>query len=103
MELAAIKKFRHLVNDKTYTVSEDNVNSLGYEILEKNDVKAANEIFKINTEKFPKSGNAWDSLGEAYLKDGNEAEAIKHYAKSLKLDPKNENAKAILAKLEKQK
>ena len=98
---SAIKLFRELEHNKEYGLSEDDINSLGYDILEKKDVQAAIEIFKINTEKFPKSGNVWDSLGEAYLKDGNEKEAIKHYTKSIKLDPKNETAKEILEKLKK--
>ena len=96
----AIHLFRKLENDKNYRLSEDNINSLGYEILEKKDIKAAIEIFKINTEKFPKSGNVWDSLGEAYLKDGNKKQAIKNYKKSLELDPKNTGAKKIIEKLE---
>lgn len=96
---SAIKTFRLLENDKNYRLSEDNINALGYEILEKKDIKAAIEIFKINTEKFPKSGNVWDSLGEAYFKDGNKTEAIKNYKKSLELDPKNTNAKEFLKKL----
>ena len=38
------------------------------------------------------SANVYDSLGEAYLKGGNRAEALVHYRKSLELDPDNQTA-----------
>jgi tetratricopeptide (TPR) repeat protein len=41
----------------------------------------------------PKSGNAYDSLGEAYATKGDKKLAIQSYSKSLELDPTNENAK----------
>lgn len=100
---SALKKFRELENDKNYRLREDDINSLGYEILEKGDTKSAIEIFKINVEKFPKSGNVWDSLGEAYLKDGNKVEAIKNYEKAFELDPKNTTARDIVKKLKSEK
>ena len=100
---AATTHFRKVENDTSYKLSEDEMNALGYELLEQKDVKAAISIFMLNTEKFPKSGNAWDSLGEAFLKAGNKKEAIKNYKKSLELDPKNTGAREILKKLAKEK
>lgn len=96
---SALKEYRQLENDKNYRLTEDDFNTLGYEILERKDFKAAIEIFKINTEKFPKSDNVWDSLGEAYYYAGNYKEAIKNYEKSLEINPKNETGKAILKKI----
>ena len=57
------------------------------------------EIFALNTERFPQSGNAYDSLGEAYLVLGDTAKAIANYRKSLTLDPKNSNAEVVLKRL----
>jgi cytochrome c-type biogenesis protein CcmH/NrfG len=34
----------------------------------------------------------YDSLGEAYMDDGNEELAVQNYEKSLQLDPGNTNA-----------
>ncbi len=79
------------------------MNALGYELLEQEDLKAAIDIFTLNTEKFMKSWNVWDSLGEAYLKAGNKKEALKNYKKSLELNPKNLDAKKIIEKLETKK
>ncbi len=39
---------------------------------------------------------AYDSLGEAYLKQGDKAQAVANYRKSLELDPGNENARKII-------
>ena len=96
---SAAKLFRNLGSDENYRLSEDEMNTLGYELLETDDVKAAITIFTLNTEKYPKSGNAWDSLGEAYLKAGNKQEAIRNYEKSLELDSENDGARNILKKL----
>jgi len=48
---------------------------------------------------YPDSGNAYDSLGEAYMKSGQKALAIESYKKSLEKDPGNENAKRKLKEL----
>ena len=46
-----------------------------------------------------KSANAFDSLAETYMKNGQIDLAIKNYEKSLELNPDNENAQEILNKL----
>ena len=57
------------------------------------------EIFRLNTEMFPRSGNAFDSLGEAYMIKGDRERAIENYKRSLELDPRNANAVVMLKKL----
>ena len=75
------------------------VNAKGYDLMEEKKLKEAIEIFKLNTTAFPRSGNAFDSLGEAYLEAGNKEMAVESYKKSLLLDPDNENAREVLKKL----
>lgn len=82
-----------------YLSSEDNLNDLGYTFLAKDQVEKATEIFRLNTILFPDSWNVWDSYAEALATSNNKKEAIKMYQKSLKLNPGNENAKAMLEKL----
>ncbi len=65
-------------------------------------IKEAIEIFKLNAAEYPKAFNTYDSLGEAYLTAGNKELAIRNYEKSLELNPKNINAKRVLNKLEKE-
>lgn len=50
---------------------------------------------------FPTSGNVHDSLGEAYKEAGDKERAVKAYAKSLELNPKNRNAVDRLSELTK--
>jgi tetratricopeptide (TPR) repeat protein len=47
----------------------------------------------------PQSSNVYDSLGEAYMDDGDRLLAIANYQKSLQINPKNGNAVAMLKKL----
>lgn len=91
--------YKKLKNDPSYAVKEGDMNQVGYELLQSGKKKEAIEVFKINAETFPKSGNAYDSLGEAYLADGDKKAAIANYKKAVELDPTNENGKKVLADL----
>lgn len=93
--------YKKLKNDPTYRIKENDMNQAGYQFLQKGKIKEAIEIFKINAESFPKSGNVYDSLGEAYLADGNKDLAIINYKKSVELDPKNEIGKKVLEEISK--
>jgi len=83
-----------------YDFSENELNLLGYELLHLHEVVEAIEIFKLNTDAFPDSWNAYDSLGEAYMEHGDKQLAIKNYRKSLELNPENKNALDRLKRLE---
>jgi FKBP-type peptidyl-prolyl cis-trans isomerase len=84
--------------DNLYAAESD-VNMLGYRLLQQRKTKEAIEILKLNVEAYPQSANAYDSLAEAYLANGDRALAIENYEKSVALDPKNTNAIEILKKL----
>src|SRR6266540_3325953 len=84
-------------NFSSYYLNETEVNSIGYFLLYNLGRKdAALDFFKINTAEFPKSSNAFDSLGEAYMENGDDKNAIENYKKSLELDPTNQNAKKMI-------
>ena len=78
---------------------EFRVNQRGYDLLGENAYAKAIEVFRLNTLVFPRSGNAFDSLGEAYAAAGSTDLAIMCYKKSLELDPTNMNAVEVLKKL----
>jgi CubicO group peptidase (beta-lactamase class C family) len=94
-----------------YHLSEDEMNSLGYDFLggsnnpnpfhfpEEHRYAEALETFKLNAELFPSSWNVYDSYGEALVTTGNKQEAIKMYKRSIELNPQNEGGKKILAQL----
>ena len=62
--------------------------------------KEALEIFKLNVHLYPNSANVYDSVAEAYEKNGFRDLAIKNYQRSLELDPQNTNAIQQLKRLE---
>jgi Tfp pilus assembly protein PilF len=47
-----------------------------------------------------RGGDAYDSLAEAYAKNGQKQQAIDNYRKCLELDPKNQDAANKLKELE---
>ena len=79
-----------------YDTNEDEINELGYDLLNLNNVKAAIEVFKINVELHTDSSNVYDSLAEAYYLVGNHKKALENYQKSLALNPKNRNAQNMI-------
>jgi tetratricopeptide (TPR) repeat protein len=83
----------------TYNFDEDELNSLGYQLIGAKKFKEAIRILQLNVDAYPQSGNVYDSLGEAYMDDGNRPQAIVNYQKSLQLNPKNRGAVEMLKKL----
>ncbi|WP_339634686.1 serine hydrolase [Bizionia echini] len=83
----------------TYRFEETDLNRLGYEYLSAHKNLIAIRLFQLTANEFPASSNAFDSLGEAYLKQGDSALAIANYKKSLELNPANQHAKDVLKSL----
>jgi len=79
---------------------EARVNRKAYKLLQGGSAKQAIEVFRLNVHAFPKSGNTYDSLGEAYLTSGDTTLAIENYRTSLALDPENKNAEEVLQRLQ---
>ena len=80
-------------------VPENNLNQLGYSLMGAKKLPDAILIFQKNVELHPASWNAYDSLAEAYMNDGQKELAIQNYEKSLQLKPDSANAVAMLKKL----
>jgi len=97
----AIQRYHDLkANDPDiYDFRENQLNRLGYQLLGMKKVHEAIEIFKLNVETFPEASNPYDSLGEAYMINGDKKLAIRNYAKSLALNPDNTNAIDMLHKI----
>ncbi len=78
---------------------ENRLNRLGYRLLQDRRSQPAFALLQLNVDLHPESANAWDSLGEAHFVAGNEQEATRSYERSLELNPDNENARDVLARL----
>jgi len=86
-----------------YDFGESELNTLGYQLLGLKKVKEAIAIFKLNVEAYPEAFNPYDSLGEAYMRNGEKELAIKNYAKSLELNPGNFGAIEMLKRIKEMK
>ncbi len=78
---------------------ENELNTLGYELISHERYQRAILVFKLAIENFPKSANLYDSLGEAYMLAGDNQLSIKNYSRSLELNPNNDHAVKLLEKL----
>jgi CubicO group peptidase (beta-lactamase class C family) len=85
---------------KNNSSPSDILNIIGYDLMAVPNVKDAIKIFKLNTELFPNVANTWDSIGEAYLKNGQKQLAIESYKKALAVDPNFESSINALKELE---
>jgi len=99
---AAIAQYHDLeANQKDkYDFGENELNRLGYQLLGIDRVADAIEIFKLNVEAYPEAFNPYDSLGEAYMINGEYELAIKNYARSVELNPDNTNGIEMMKKIE---
>lgn len=79
---------------------ENDINTIGYEHLRKENHLKALAFFTLNTTNYPSSSNAFDSLGEVYMIMGEREKAIENYKKSLVLDNSNANAEEMIHKLQ---
>ena len=97
----AVKQYHDFrtAESSAYDFDEGELNALGYQLIRAKKFKESIRILQLNVEAYPQSSNTYDSLGEAYLDDGNQAQAIANYQKSLQLNPKNRNAILVLQKL----
>ncbi len=85
------------------TATENQVNLFGYELMNENDMPTALEVFKMNLKKHQDSWNAYDSMGEAYGKAGDNKQSLSNYkiALSKAPDDQKERIKKIIISLEK--
>lgn len=97
----AVAGYRQIKKDtpNNNAVSEGRLNNLGYGFLRAKKLPEAITYFKLNVEFYPNSFNVYDSLGEAYMANGDKELAIANYKKSLELNPKNQHGAEMLKKL----
>ncbi len=98
----AVEAYRRIKKEspEANVVAEGRLNNLGYTLMRQNKLPEAIVIFKLNVELYPDAWNVYDSLGEAYMTNGDKERAIANYKKSLELNPKNSGGAQMLKKLE---
>jgi pimeloyl-ACP methyl ester carboxylesterase len=98
-EAVEMFKKKRKEDNKWIPFTETRMNILGYQRLQSGKTKEAIELFKLNVLAYPESANNYDSLGEAYMINGDKELAIQNYKKSLELNPNNTNAVEMLKRL----
>ncbi|WP_052143652.1 serine hydrolase domain-containing protein [Wocania ichthyoenteri] len=89
-------------SDKKSSYSfENTLNAVGYLLLQKNNIKKAIKVFKLNIKENPKSSNCYASLAEAYLIDNQLNLSKENCILALELRPKNNYLKSMIETIEK--
>lgn len=86
-----------------YVNFESKFNQAGYDLLRGGKTESALFVFQLNTQLFPRSANAWDSLAEACWRAKQKDKAVEYYNKAIALDPNGnvgENARQMLKEIE---
>ncbi|HKC25413.1 MAG TPA: DUF2911 domain-containing protein [Thermoanaerobaculia bacterium] len=81
--------------------SEQDMNLYGYSLLGQGKTDEAVEVFKKNVKDHPGSWNVYDSLGEAYAKKGDKAQARASYEKAMAMVKDEAQRKRIASELAK--
>ena len=71
--------------DITRITSEASLNTTGYWLLSEGSVQAAIDVFRWVVEIYPRSPNAYDSLGDAYPAAGRSDRAAENVRKALQV------------------
>lgn len=77
-------------------LNEANFNRMGYRHLREKEYDKAIGIFGINIALYPKSGNVYDSMGDALMRKGDTIEGVEYYRKAYSLNSDNKRAKKII-------
>ena len=67
----------------TSQITEVILNTIGYQLLQAEEIEKSIEVFKYNIELYPNSANVYDSLGDAFDAQGKKKKALKNYKKAV--------------------
>ena len=101
--LARYAELKKVGTSSPYAMDENTLIVIGYHFLFSGETEAAIQALRLGVQDYPKYWNAYDSLGEAYLKAGQKGLAIQNYEKSIELNPQNQNGIDALKKIRDQK
>ncbi|OUJ70027.1 alpha/beta hydrolase-fold protein [Hymenobacter crusticola] len=87
LDSAVVAHFARVSQQMGYPVQPDEqlLNSLGYSYLSRHQPQKALVLFQRNVANYPRSANAYDSLGDAYAQQGNKRQALAAYQQALAL------------------
>ncbi len=96
----AVRLFREKKGKDPASYRESDLNALGYALMNGGRVSDAVKMLRLNAETFPDSANVYDSLAEATMKSGDDAQAVLLYKKAIETASRDQKAdKAFLERL----
>ncbi len=97
---AALRRYHELKSSyPAEAFGENMLNTLGYVLMRDELMREAIAIFQLNIMMFPEAFNPYDSLGEAYMNNGDLDLAVAYYNKSVELNPDNANGIRMLERI----
>jgi hypothetical protein len=100
--LSGQQKFKDMNASESgkYNFDEQEFNELAFKLQLDGKVETALEIYKMNTELFPRSGQAWSRLAKCHVLLVDRDKAAENYEKALAVDPNNSSAREELGWME---
>lgn len=86
-KLGKTAEFEATIDEAAGMANSNQLNRMGYQMLNLKDNDRAMTYFKKAVEIDPKNPNVYDSLGEAYKTIGDKKNAIKNFKKALSMNP----------------
>jgi dienelactone hydrolase len=84
---------------KAYLFPEAFVNQMAYERMGASNAKEAIDLCRLNTEAYPASANAFDSLADAYLADGQNEPAMQAAHVAIEMLPADKSSEDFKARV----
>lgn len=84
----AIGQYKKLKTDKPdeYDFAENQLNRLGYQLMQLDRIDDAVEVFQLNQEEFSQSANVYDSFGDALLARGDTTNSLINFKEAFAMD-----------------
>ena len=79
---------------------ENRLLTIGYDLINNENLKDAIKVFELNAKENPQSANAFDCLAESYFLNGQLELSKQNYQKSFDISSENTNAKVMIDKIE---
>ncbi|WP_191859940.1 DUF2911 domain-containing protein [Hanstruepera ponticola] len=86
-KLGRTDEYAALMDEASGMANKQQLNALGYQMMNAKDYERAVAFFKENIVRHPDDPNGYDSLGECYKNMGENQKAIKNFKKSLSMNP----------------
>ena len=96
----AEKKYQLIKSKNPKLNFESRLLTIGYDLINNQNLKDAIKVFELNAKENPQSANAFDCLAESYFSNGQLELSKLNYQKSFDLSSENTNAKVMVDKIE---